>query len=163
MAAVGRPLSRSPFQGESHGFNGQHITRLPILPSAAAHTVPSTDAMDLSGQQAPPTVSMAPPSLQSPKSDKTSDQYQPSQNEHAIPNGTTNQPVGAAAAAQQPKVVQTAFIHKLYKCVASACTGAQPADHLTVCWKIKPSNTSFRGPVPTRASSCRLHPTSRRF
>lgn len=24
-------------------------------------------------------------------------------------------PVGAAAAAQQPKVVQTAFIHKLYK------------------------------------------------
>lgn len=33
--------------------------------------------------------------------------------------GNTNNPpnaaVGAAAAAQQPKVVQTAFIHKLYK------------------------------------------------
>ena len=26
-----------------------------------------------------------------------------------------NQPTGAAAAAQQPKVVQTAFIHKLYR------------------------------------------------
>lgn len=33
--------------------------------------------------------------------------------------GNTSNPnpaVGAAAAAQQPKVVQTAFIHKLYKC-----------------------------------------------
>ena len=30
-------------------------------------------------------------------------------------NGGSSQLVGAAAAAQQPKVVQTAFIHKLYK------------------------------------------------
>lgn len=34
-------------------------------------------------------------------------------NNHATPN----QAIGAAAAAQQPKVVQTAFIHKLYKYV----------------------------------------------
>ena len=33
------------------------------------------------------------------------------------PNGTLASAVGAAAAAQQPKVVQTAFIHKLYKWV----------------------------------------------
>lgn len=33
------------------------------------------------------------------------------------PNGNSAPAVGAAAAAQQPKVVQTAFIHKLYKCV----------------------------------------------
>jgi hypothetical protein len=32
-------------------------------------------------------------------------------------NGSSGPAVGAAAAAQQPKVVQTAFIHKLYKCV----------------------------------------------
>jgi len=32
-------------------------------------------------------------------------------------NGNTSIPTGAAAATQQPKVVQTAFIHKLYKCV----------------------------------------------
>lgn len=32
-------------------------------------------------------------------------------------NNAQNQVVGAAAAAQQPKVVQTAFIHKLYKYV----------------------------------------------
>jgi hypothetical protein len=41
-------------------------------------------------------------------------------------NGTANASsapaVGAAAAAQQPKVVQTAFIHKLYKCVAPRLT-----------------------------------------
>lgn len=30
-------------------------------------------------------------------------------------NGTAGPAIGAAAAAQQPKVVQTAFIHKLYK------------------------------------------------
>lgn len=30
-------------------------------------------------------------------------------------NNSSNQTIGAAAAAQQPKVVQTAFIHKLYK------------------------------------------------
>jgi hypothetical protein len=36
--------------------------------------------------------------------------------EGKLPNGNGNPaPVGAAAAAQQPKVVQTAFIHKLYK------------------------------------------------
>jgi hypothetical protein len=34
-------------------------------------------------------------------------------NNHAVPV----QAIGAAAAAQQPKVVQTAFIHKLYKYV----------------------------------------------
>lgn len=30
-------------------------------------------------------------------------------------NGGSDQPIASAAAAQQPKVVQTAFIHKLYK------------------------------------------------
>jgi hypothetical protein len=39
---------------------------------------------------------------------------------HPTTNGGSGQPVGAAAAAQQPKVVQTAFIHKLYKLVHSA-------------------------------------------
>lgn len=36
-----------------------------------------------------------------------------------MPNGLITQPSGAAAAAQQPKVVQTAFIHKLYKSVTT--------------------------------------------
>jgi hypothetical protein len=40
--------------------------------------------------------------------------------ENTSPNGSSATAVGAAAAAQQPKVVQTAFIHKLYKWVAPA-------------------------------------------
>ena len=60
--------------------------------------------------------SMGPPILNSPNGDRTNE---PSQHGHGEQQQSTiggvNQPVGAAAAAQQPKVVQTAFIHKLYK------------------------------------------------
>ena len=42
----------------------------------------------------------------------------PTQGETSIVSNISGlQPSGAAAAAQQPKVVQTAFIHKLYKLV----------------------------------------------
>lgn len=63
--------------------------------------------------------SMGPP-LSSPNGDRTQDQQQQggqSTEQHAPTNGGPSHPVGAAAAAQQPKVVQTAFIHKLYKYV----------------------------------------------
>lgn len=60
------------------------------------------------------TASAQPPAHSSPDSDRanTNGSSEPA----AIPNNNApNQAVGAAAAAQQPKVVQTAFIHKLYK------------------------------------------------
>lgn len=38
-----------------------------------------------------------------------------SDNSNQVTSSGQNQSLGAAAAAQQPKVVQTAFIHKLYK------------------------------------------------
>ena len=69
---------------------------------------------------------MAPPALSSPHSERPGDHAQGAHNEqqqsqnsqtHSSANGG-GQPVGAAAAAQQPKVVQTAFIHKLYKYAA---------------------------------------------
>ena len=43
----------------------------------------------------------------------------PDNNNHHASNGSGSSApaVGAAAAAQQPKVVQTAFMHKLYKWV----------------------------------------------
>ena len=95
--------------------------------------------------------SMGPP-LSSPNGDRMQDQQQQGgqNNEHQAPaNGGPSHPVGAAAAAQQPKVVQTAFIHKLYKYVYpvtwraflchSSLTSAQharrpehPASHLVV-------------------------------
>lgn len=62
---------------------------------------------------------MGPPMLNAPVGDRN----MASQEQHAngdadgkMANGTGNSTlVGAAAATQQPKVVQTAFIHKLYK------------------------------------------------
>lgn len=59
------------------------------------------------------TASAQPPAHSSPDSDRANTN---GSSEPAIPNNNgPNQAVGAAAAAQQPKVVQTAFIHKLYK------------------------------------------------
>jgi len=57
---------------------------------------------------------MGPPALSSPAGEKSSSHaFSGIEPENLTVNG--NQTVGAAAAAQQPKVVQTAFIHKLYK------------------------------------------------
>jgi len=50
----------------------------------------------------------------SPNSDRHGGHSAPTPDKDTGVNGTGG-PVGAAAAAQQPKVVQTAFIHKLYR------------------------------------------------
>lgn len=134
MAAVGRPLSRSPFQGDPHRYHSHNhhdhaqthgqVKSIPILPSAAA---PHSDAMEVSQPQNAsnaPTAPMGPPTIRSPKDERPPEQPpqhahsdQHLQPPHQSANGSGGQPVGAAAAAQQPKVVQTAFIHKLYKYV----------------------------------------------
>lgn len=62
------------------------------------------------------TLNMAPPTSSGPAGDEATETASVAQHEAPTStNGATNQPIGAAAAAQQPKVVQTAFIHKLYK------------------------------------------------
>lgn len=67
-------------------------------------------------QRTVPTAPMGPPALSSPNGERSTDQHLQTQHEQQQSiNGSSAQPVGAAAAAQQPKVVQTAFIHKLYK------------------------------------------------
>lgn len=62
------------------------------------------------------STSMGPPSTAALSGDEINEATPTAQGDqqHNV-NGGTSQPVGAAAAAQQPKVVQTAFIHKLYK------------------------------------------------
>ncbi|KAK0926470.1 Flocculation suppression protein [Friedmanniomyces endolithicus] len=74
--------------------------------------------MDISGQQqlSVPVAAMAPPLLQSINGDRAPDHYGLAQgdSQQSPASGGLLQPLGAAAAAQQPKVVQTAFIHKLY-------------------------------------------------
>ncbi|KAF1959803.1 HSF-type DNA-binding domain-containing protein [Byssothecium circinans] len=61
---------------------------------------------------------MGPPVLSSPVGDRNGNNQEQSGGGEAenrsVNGGASSAPVGAAAAAQQPKVVQTAFIHKLY-------------------------------------------------
>lgn len=82
------------------------------------HVTPNGDRMDVSPSTAP---AMGPPSLSSP--DAESAGRSTSVGAGATESGNSNHTglnvglgaAAAAAAAQQPKVVQTAFIHKLYK------------------------------------------------
>ncbi|KAF2191412.1 HSF-type DNA-binding domain-containing protein [Zopfia rhizophila CBS 207.26] len=57
---------------------------------------------------------MGPPVLSSPVGDRNGTSQPPNGDSDGATNGTSAPAIGAAAAAQQPKVVQTAFIHKLY-------------------------------------------------
>lgn len=90
------------------------LRSIPILPSAAAQSSNLHEAMDVSQPQ-PHGTPMGPPSFSSPNVDRTTERSQ-IENSHGA-NGSSGQSIGSAAAAQQPKVVQTAFIHKLYKSV----------------------------------------------
>lgn len=136
MAAVGRPLSQSPFQGEPHPFGRNTIKSIPILPSAAADTARGGEAMDVNQHQPALASSMAPPALSSPNGDRPPEHHaqpggdQQQQQQHLTTNGGPPQPIGAAAAAQQPKVIQTAFIHKLYKSVSPSHDRARLLMHL---------------------------------
>ena len=120
MASVAE-ARRSPFSAEPH-HQAMHKS-IPILPSStgSSHLTPSRDPMDVTPSTLP---TMGPPMLSSPVGDRNvgnqDQQHTNGDTEGKIANGNgMATPVGAAAAAQQPKVVQTAFIHKLYKCAPS--------------------------------------------
>jgi hypothetical protein len=120
MASLGEPLRRSPFPAEGRSYQPPPTRTLPILPSAvAAPQLGNAEPMDVSQPQSQ-TTSMGPPLL-SPNVERLGDQASGGQNQSegmGMRNGQSPYhapPTGAAAAAQQPKVVQTAFIHKLYK------------------------------------------------
>ncbi|KAF2198930.1 hypothetical protein GQ43DRAFT_137583 [Delitschia confertaspora ATCC 74209] len=104
-------IRRSPFQLDHHS-QGMHKS-IPILPSStgSATLIPPRDPMDITPSPAP---SMGPPALNSPVGDRNGTNQTSNGDSDGNSNGTAGQVVGAAAAAQQPKVVQTAFIHKLY-------------------------------------------------
>ncbi|KAJ4339699.1 Flocculation suppression protein [Ascochyta clinopodiicola] len=131
MASVAE-ARRSPFTGDR---NPNMHRSIPILPSSASSSLaPPRDPMDLTpastSAMGPPTLTVSSadrdrlltpthqthPQPQSQNSD--SDAHAPTStstaNTNANANGSSAPAVGAAAAAQQPKVVQTAFIHKLY-------------------------------------------------
>ena len=145
---------------ESRSFRPPTTRTLPILSSSSATANRSSDKMDVSQPQVAP---MGPPQS-SPNGERHTEQHQAEHQGQNGQNGASGQLVGAAAAAQQPKVVQTAFIHKLYKSVSCLITrNAAKADRTTVCWRIRLSNTSYLGQAPMRASSCRHLLNSQKF
>ena len=108
-------MGRSPCSGDPQQDEGRR--NMPLLPSSSKspdHL--NSDPMDVT----PPTSAiMGPPVNSSPEMDPpttTNGTYGDNMNGQ---NGVSTNGVSAAAAAssQQPKVVQTAFIHKLYKYV----------------------------------------------
>lgn len=113
MASAVEPLNTSAFQSDALGIDTHPAKSIPILPSTAASVTEPGEPMDTSQNQG---GSMEPLSLNGQDGDEANELTptgQPDQ-QHST-NGVASHPVGAAAAAQQPKVVQTAFIHKLYK------------------------------------------------
>lgn len=110
MASATESIQRSPFTAD-HLSAGIHRS-IPILPSSSSPTVNRTpDPMDLT-----PSNTMGPPQSSSPIADRNaSSQHLNPDSEPTVNGNGGGAAVGAAAAAQQPKVVQTAFIHKLYK------------------------------------------------
>ncbi|KAI9699518.1 MAG: hypothetical protein M1820_007149 [Bogoriella megaspora] len=128
------PFQRNPFTMMDHSPNMQKS--IPILPSTSATSSASpVDAMDVTPSHSG-SSSMGPPVQNSPNGDRSSEQNTNiSPSETPTTNGNTAPAVGAAAVAQQPKVVQTAFIHKLYNMLED-----QSIQHL-ISWSN--SNESF--------------------
>lgn len=113
MSRTVERMPRSPFSGDPNYHGGQR--HIPILPSSTASTTFSqADAMDVTS----PTSAMGPPMNSSPEMEHEGTSNAPNQGDMShITNGVSGGSLSAVAAvsSQQPKVVQTAFIHKLYK------------------------------------------------
>ncbi len=113
MASTAEPLGTAVYQSDPSSFHPHFATDIPILPSTTASHQSSEASMDMTPSQ---SSLMGPPAMGGPNGDETHEPTPTPQDGHyPAVNGASNQPAGAAAAAQQPKVVQTAFIHKLYK------------------------------------------------
>ena len=116
MASTADAIRRSPFAADRQ--NGPFQKPIPILPSSASNSSSaptSGNAMDVTPQK---NATMGPPvSNSSPAAERNgaSNTQTSGDNGENATNGNGTAAIGAAAAAQQPKVVQTAFIHKLYK------------------------------------------------
>ena len=100
---------------------------LPVLSSSvtsstSSHQHSPSDPMEVTphtstGATAPPAHSPGSDRAGASSSNAPNGSMDPGHSNHSSNNNGPNQAIGAAAAAQQPKVVQTAFIHKLYKYV----------------------------------------------
>ncbi|KAJ5108800.1 hypothetical protein N7456_005475 [Penicillium angulare] len=104
MSGLAEPPSRNSFAGPPDASS--RTRNIPVLSSSARH---SPAAMEIT-----PPSSTAPAMAvhSSPDGDRVA--ITTNGSDMGNTSNPSNPAVGAAAAAQQPKVVQTAFIHKLY-------------------------------------------------
>lgn len=116
MASTVDAIRRSPFAADRQ--HGPFQKPIPILPSSASNSSSAPkpgNAMDETPQK---SSAMGPPiSNSSPVAERNCaiNTQMSGEGGEIATNGNGATAIGAAAAAQQPKVVQTAFIHKLYK------------------------------------------------
>ena len=106
-------MGRNPFSGDPQQDGGHR--NIPILPSSNKPLeVAHGDPMDVTPSAA---TTMGPPVHSSPEMDHSGNANGTFGDLTHAQVGPTANGLSAAAAAssQQPKVVQTAFIHKLYK------------------------------------------------
>jgi hypothetical protein len=103
---------RSPFMSDSDA--GQTARTVPIqLPTLQTSAPSPPDPMEVTP---PATATMGPPLRTSEENDANGTQeHMVMADQHSVSPAGPNAAAAAAAGAQQPKVVQTAFIHKLYK------------------------------------------------
>lgn len=113
MASATEPMNPTSFQSNSLSYDTHVEKSIPILPSIAAPVTEAGDPMDTSHNRA---GSMDPLAMNGADGEEVNELTPTAgHDQQQSINGGGSLPVGAAAAAQQPKVVQTAFIHKLYK------------------------------------------------
>ena len=116
MGEQDESVRRSPFLN-NNGVDSSTRT-VPILHPTIQTSAPSPgDPMDVTS---PTMVTMGPPARSSPEDEANgSRDHNGMMEDQAHTSGMLgpNAAVAAQAGAQQPKVVQTAFIHKLYKSV----------------------------------------------
>lgn len=122
MSRTAEPMAQNTFQQES-SFNGSR--HIPILPSSTTST--NFSQSEMMETTPPASAAMGPPATSSPEAELEGPQANggvgmtnANGNQGELTpttNGTNGNTSSAAAAAtsQQGRVIQTAFIHKLYK------------------------------------------------
>ncbi|KAL1311216.1 hypothetical protein AAFC00_001408 [Neodothiora populina] len=130
MTAVERSPHRSPFPSDRNADLPSRT--VPLLSTTSPSPMSSrSEPMDTSADNTP----RAPNSNDSPGGAPQSSHSSGIQEREGHQNGNPQHPVGAAAAAQQPKAISAAFIHKLYSMLED-----QSIQHL-ISWSS--SNESF--------------------
>lgn len=121
MATVIESASRTTL-GNDTAQDIMGARTVPIITSTTPTPIIKTSAPSPRGEPMDLTTSTDSSALgtlsKSPEGDNNEHSHAPSSEQHLAPNANSMPaPAIAAAAVHQPKIVQTAFIHKLYKYV----------------------------------------------